>query len=158
MRLFLFSFAAAALLLSDNVATPQTKGFQLTADEKLILDLTNAARKENNVGALAANQLLTQCARLHSENQAKQQKMAHELDGKTAADRVKAIGYLYSNMGENVAYGDNPVPVRKIFEGWMNSEGHRKNILKTEFTEIGIGVGSKDGKKYYTQVFGRPRR
>ena len=84
--------------------------------------------------------------------------MAHELDGKKPSDRVKAAGYKYANTGENVAFGKGTT-VDEIFEGWMNSPGHRANILKAEFTEIGIGAAKSDtGKWYYTQNFGRPRR
>jgi len=159
MRLLMFAILAVALLASDRHLLSQSAGdFKLTDDEALILELTNAARKEEKVGPLTVNQTLTKCARLHSANQAKQMKMAHELDGKSPADRVKAIGYAYRNMGENVAYGEGAVSVQQIFEGWMKSEGHRKNILKPEFTEIGIGISIDGRKTYYTQVFGRPLR
>lgn len=157
MRLLYFSFLALALWTANPLHSQSPSSFRLTDDEKLILELTNAARKEQKLPPLTANATLTNCARLHSDNQAKQKKMAHELDGKTPVDRVKASGYLYRNMGENVAYGDGPVAVKDIFEGWMKSEGHRKNILKQEFTEIGIGVSETGRQKYYTQVFGRPR-
>jgi uncharacterized protein YkwD len=87
---------------------------------------------------------------------AKQSKMAHELDGKNAADRVKEVDYRFRSLGENVAYGQRTP--EEVMKTWMNSEHHRTNILRQQFTEIGIGVARNDkGVPYYTQVFGRPR-
>jgi uncharacterized protein YkwD len=128
----------------------------LSADEKTILDLTNKAREEKSLPPLTLNPVLTKVARAHSANQAKQEKMAHVLDGKNPADRVKEAGYKYSWVGENVAKGEN-VTVRQVFDGWMNSEHHRDNILKADYREIGIGVArNAKGEVYYTQVFGAP--
>lgn len=149
-------FLVVSLLALPTLGPAQNKTFTLTADEKRILELTNKARKEEGASPLVANPALTRCAREHSANMAKQKTMAHDLDGKTPFDRIKAIGYVYRRAGENVAYGDGPVPIDDIFDGWMKSEGHRKNILNPDFTEIGIGVGTIEQKKYYTQVFGRP--
>jgi uncharacterized protein YkwD len=128
----------------------------LNADETTILELTNKARVEKELPRLTINPLLTKAARAHSANMAKQEKMDHVLDGKNPSDRVKAAGYKYSWTGENIAVGEN-VTVQQIFDGWMNSEGHRKNILKKEYREIGVGSARNDkGEVYYTQVFGAP--
>ena len=143
--------------MSSLVAAAQSP-VKLSEDEARILELTNAARKKEGLGPLKIAPALMTAARDHSKNQAKQDKMAHELDDKKPSDRIKAAGYKYSYSGENVAYGKG-TSVDEIFEGWMNSEGHRKNILKAEFTEIGIGAAKSDtGKTYYTQNFGKPRR
>ena len=84
--------------------------------------------------------------------------MAHELDGKKPKDRVKEAGYDYSWVGENVAYGQN-TPLSTIFQGWMDSKGHRENILRKEYEELGIGIAKNDkGEVYYTQVFGTPQK
>ena len=150
------SIASLLLFASTVVAQPPAK-FALSADETKILQLANEARTKENLGPLTASPLLTEIARAHSKNQAKQDKMAHELDGKNPGDRIKAAGYAFRAYGENVAYGQN-VTLENIFEGWMKSPPHRANILKSDFTEIGIGVAGNDAKKiYYTQVFGRPK-
>ena len=103
------------------------------------------------------NTVLATTARAHSANQARQEKMAHELDGKNPGHRIRESGYQASRSGENVAThspGDMP---QAIFDGWMNSPGHRANILNPDFREIGIGVArSAMGNVYYTQVFGTP--
>lgn len=130
-----------------------------TPDEQLIFELTNKAREENKLPPLKPNAILTQVARAHSANMAKQQKMEHELDGKKPKDRVLAAGYDYHYMGENIAYGFGPgFGPREIFDGWMKSPGHRDNILKKEYREIGIGIVSDGrGGTYYTQEFGTKR-
>ncbi|MGL5944276.1 MAG: CAP domain-containing protein [Waterburya sp.] len=61
------------------------------------------------------------------------------------------MGYQYSNLGENVAQGQT-TPT-DVLDSWMNSSGHRENILNPNFTEIGVGYENN----YWTQVFGRPR-
>lgn len=159
-------FGAIALaVLPVSAQAPKAKGktdpakVDLGPIEKKIFDLTNAARKKEGLAPLKYNMVLAKPAQSHSENQAKQRKMTHELDGKNVGDRVKAAGYQYGMVGENVAYGSGPIPAEQIFEGWMNSPGHRANILRKEYTEIGLGHGvAATGEVYYTQVFGRPLR
>ena len=101
---------------------------------------------------------ICQLARAHSANMAKQEKMAHELDGKNPADRIKAAGYDYSYIAENIAVSDGESP-EGIVKAWMDSKIHKENILNDKYTEIGIGVAKNDkGETYYTQEFGTPRK
>lgn len=145
-----------ALLVGADEKKTEKPGFQLTADEQKILELTNKARAEKKLQPLIINPLLTKVARAHSANMAKKGEMNHILDGKSPADRVKMAGYDYSRVGENIAFGENAT-IPQIFTGWMESKGHRENILQEEYREIGIGIARKDkGEKYYTQVFGTP--
>src|SRR4051812_23023333 len=163
MRRLLLPLAVLFLGLA-GLARPQGSGgkVELSADERKILELTNAARKKESLAPLRPNAILMRAAREHSKNQLKQDTMAHELDGKTPFDRFKALGYAYGRAGENVAKSEGDVSVEEIFKGWMDSEGHRANILQKDFTEIGLGVASEgEGckrKSYYTQTFGRPLR
>src|SRR5262245_15553239 len=78
----------------------------LSADEKKILELTNAARQKEKLPPLLPQATLMRMAREHSRNMLKQDKMAHELDDKTPFDRLKDLGYVFSRAGENVAYGE----------------------------------------------------
>ena len=130
--------------------------FTLSEDEQGVLDRTNAERKAAGFGPLKASPKLFQAARAHSENMANQSKLEHELDGKRVADRVRALRYSYKMCGENIAWNSqNPEQVVKC---WMDSPGHRANLLMKDYTEIGIGVAKNDkGEPYWTQVFGRPR-
>jgi len=129
---------------------------KLSDAEKEVLELTNAQRKAANLPALQPNEKLLKAARSHSENMAKQQKLAHDLDDKSPFDRVKALGYEFSSCGENVAMGQRTP--KEAMESWMKSEGHRANILNSSFAEIGIGQAKDaNGQVYWTQVFGAPR-
>jgi uncharacterized protein YkwD len=143
------------LLLGDEKAEKQDAPPTLSKEEQAILDLTNKEREKEKLPPLRVNAKLLQSARAHSANMAKQNKMDHVLDGKEPKDRVKEIGYEYMHMGENVAYGQRTAA--DVLKVWMNSPGHRMNILRKEFTEIGIGVErSSKGVPYYAQVFGTP--
>ncbi|WP_131774098.1 CAP domain-containing protein, partial [Protofrankia symbiont of Coriaria myrtifolia] len=95
-------------------------------------------------------------AQRHSEDMAANSYMDHvSLDGRTMTDRATASGYRYRMLGENVAAGQNSPA--EVMDGWMNSPGHRRNILNGEFTQIGVGYarGGSYGI-YWTQVFGTP--
>lgn len=129
--------------------------FKLTEDEQAVLDATNAERKKEKLEPLTADPKLTEAARSHAANMAKQGKLDHTLDDKTFEDRAKAAGYKYSELGENIAH-DQPTP-KDVVEAWMKSEGHRKNILNADYTHIGVGVAKSDkGEPYWVQVFGTP--
>ncbi len=129
--------------------------FRLTDEEQLLIDLTNQERAKEELRPLKAHPLLMQAAREHAANMARQQKMDHVLDGKEPRDRVRQVGYRFRYLGENVASGYRTL--EGVVRGWMGSEGHRANILRSEFTEIGVGVvRDSQGKPYYTQVLATP--
>jgi uncharacterized protein YkwD len=126
----------------------------LNADEKAILSLINKEREKEGLQALTANAKLNRAARSHSLNMAKQKQMDHTLDGKGPGDRLKDEGYSFRNFGENCAKGAlSPVSAVQM---WMNSSGHKTNILTGEFIETGIGIAGSQKQKYYTQVFAVP--
>jgi uncharacterized protein YkwD len=129
---------------------------RLTEDEQAVLDLTNAARAaaEKKLPPLKANPKLMEAARKHAANMAAQDKMEHVLDDKSPADRLKAAGYKYRVFGENIAWGAKGP--KDVVAGWMDSEPHRENILKPEYTEIGVAVArNAKGEPYWVQVFGK---
>ncbi len=133
------------------------KKFELSELEKELLQLTNEERKKEKLPPLKANPLLFKVARAHAANMAKQGKMEHNLDGKTPGQRLKQAGYKYGFSGENIASGDYPLAV--VMKAWMESAGHRKNILGKNFTEIGLGiVKDPKGVPYFAQVFAKPLR
>jgi uncharacterized protein YkwD len=72
-------------------------------------------------------------------------------DGDGPGERVTAAGYRWATYGENIAKGQR-TPAQ-VMESWMNSPGHRANILNCSFEEIGIGLHDGGGP-YWTQVFG----
>ena len=103
------------------------------------------------------NAQLNQMARIQAQNMAYFQRMAHTLPNAslpTLGDRAHYVGYTYGRIAENVALGYPNAET--VVEGWMNSRGHRQNILDSGVLETGIAVArSATGGLYYCQVFGR---
>jgi uncharacterized protein YkwD len=118
-----------------------------------VVRLVNVARAGAGCAALHVDSRLTTAAQLHSQDMAKRNYFSHtSLDGRSPWDRMRAQGYAYGS-GENIAAGyTTPEAVMK---GWMNSSGHRANILNCSSKAIGVGVG-KGGSYgiYWTQDFG----
>jgi uncharacterized protein YkwD len=130
----------------------------LTKEEKIIFDLTNKAREKEKLPPLKLNATLVKVARAHSANMAKQETMAHELDGKNPSQRIKDSGYAASWGGENVGTTKGGTP-EDIFKMWMESEKHKENILRDKYEEIGIGIARNAKEEdYYTQVFAAPKK
>jgi len=134
-----------------------TTDFTLSAEEKSLLELTNAIRAREKLPLFKPHPLLFKAARDHSVNMAKQGVMDHILDGKNPDDRVRAAGYRPARLAENIAWSSGGT-IAELIQGWMDSEAHRKNILDPNLKEIGLGY-SRDakGEIYTTQVFGTRR-
>jgi uncharacterized protein YkwD len=115
----------------------------------------NEVRQKNGLNPLQNNEKLARVARNYSQKMARENFFSHvSPDGSTLAKRVRAGGISYWMVGENLFKSVNaPQPVPLAVEGWMNSPGHRANILQAEYAETGIGVW-RQGKTYYiTQLF-----
>ncbi|WP_436970854.1 CAP domain-containing protein [Micromonospora coxensis] len=120
-----------------------------------VVDLVNAERAKAGCGKLGIDDKLMTAAQRHSQDQADHQNMSHTgSDGSDAGDRLDRVGYAWRTYGENVAW--NQQTPAAVMDAWMNSPGHRANILNCAFTEIGVGVASSNGP-YWTQVFAAPR-
>ncbi|GAB3500757.1 hypothetical protein GCM10027575_00910 [Phytohabitans suffuscus] len=125
----------------------------LSAYENEVVALTNQERRANGCAPVEVNAALARAARLHSEDQARHGKMSHTgSDGSTPWQRAGRSGY-HDARSENVAMGyQTPAAV---VNAWMNSDGHRKNILNCTVTAIGVGLArAGDGTPYWTQMFG----
>ncbi len=148
---------ATLVVLAGLAADPKEKAeFKLTADEQAVLDATNAERKKAKLDPLTADPKLTEAARSHAANMARQSKLDHTLDEKTFEDRAKATGYKYQSLGENIAH--NQKTPADVVAAWMASEGHKANVLNAGFTQIGLAVAKNDrGEPYWVQVFGTPQ-
>ena len=154
----LLAVALASPPLAADDKKKDEPPFELTADEKQILEMTNAERAKEKLPPLKPNPVLTKIARAHSANMAKKGEMKHVLDGKNPAQRTADGGYDYARVAENIAVGEN-AELKDIMEGWMNSKVHRENILRTGLEEIGLGIARNDkGEVYYTQLFGTQRK
>jgi uncharacterized protein YkwD len=162
------SFAATAVsLLLGGCAIPNAtpavspsrppNASSYSATEGRIFDLINAQRRHQGLPALVYNPQLDRMAKIQAENMAHFQKMAHTLPDAqlpTLGDRAHYVGYPFGRLAENVALGYPSA--ESVVEGWMNSTGHRRNILSRDVSETGIGIArSAAGGLYYCQVFGR---
>jgi uncharacterized protein YkwD len=140
---------------ASPTGTAEPPGFRLSKDEQALLDLTNKARQKEGLRPLKANAKLFEAARKHSANMARQQHLSHTLDGKNVGDRLREVRYRGFGWGENVATGQS-TPSEAI-ETWLDSPGHRKNMLSRSYREIGLGIAKdEDGGLYWTQVFATP--
>ena len=130
--------------------------------EQRVFELTNQERLNAGLLALTYNYQLEVAAESHSQDMALQDYFDHNgLDGSSPFDRIEATGYNYSWAAENIAAGQTTP--EQVVNGWMNSPGHRANILNTNLTEIGVGyyylgndTGNENFNHYWTQNFGTP--
>lgn len=143
---------------SDPVSPPQPRPPTppaVKSDADQIIDITNQERASRGLGALRGNDRLHQAAQAYAEFMAAADKLSHSLDG-NVWDRIEHVGYAYSTCGENIAW--NYSSPTQVMQGWMDSAGHRANILNNAFREIGVGIAvNARGEKYHCQVFGTPR-
>ncbi|TQK51071.1 uncharacterized protein YkwD [Streptomyces sp. SLBN-118] len=124
--------------------------------EAQVLSLVNKERAAAGCSPLTSNAKLTKAADDYSDVMADSGVMSHTgPDGSTMAGRVEAAGYAWSTLGENIAQGQSDAAA--VMDAWMNSPGHRANILNCSFKEIGIGVHFGDGGPWWTQDFGASR-
>ncbi len=141
---------------TTNAAGGRAADVTLTDDLATLIELTNVERTKQGLAALTPDATLMSVARGHSDNQARLNTMAHTLEGVTFFQRIEQAGYRYRAVGENVAAGQR-TPAEAVRD-WMNSPGHRANILNAQFTQIGVGIAKSatTGMLYYTQNFGTP--
>lgn len=131
-------------------------GVDVAAWEQEVFDLVNQIREENGLSPFVYNETLAETARAHSQDMVDRNFFDHyNPDGQSPFDRMKANGIRYSMAAENIAAG-YPSP-EAVVEGWMNSEGHRANILGG-CKELGVGLALGGSYGYYwTQCFATVR-
>ncbi|KAK9768863.1 hypothetical protein K7432_000197 [Basidiobolus ranarum] len=119
-------------------------------DLQKMLTLVNQQRQQNGVKPLKLDNRLVQAAQKHTDYQARVGQMTHDEPGRPLSTRVTETGFKWRSIGENVAQGYTSIET--VMEGWMNSAGHRRNILNSQFTSFGSGYVAN--RHYWTQVFG----
>jgi uncharacterized protein (TIGR03000 family) len=123
----------------------------LGPDGQKVLELVNQERQKAGLPAYKVSVKLSCAARGHSANMAKQNVLSHQLDGQSAPQRIAATGYRFVDFGENIATARTPA---EVVRNWMNSAGHRQNILEPKYKEIGVGLTpGRNGRKFWTLVF-----
>jgi uncharacterized protein YkwD len=157
--------APAAPQSVEPQAIPQTKTGEAsgaetaqvepTADERAIIEGTNAERKKAALKPLKVDPALSRAARAHAEAMAKANELNHMLHGKTMDDRLAAVDFEFLQAGENIAQGAR-TPAEAVSD-WMNSPGRKANILTAGYERTGVGVAtSAAGERFWCQVFGTP--
>jgi len=149
---------ATPVKATPTKATPvkATTAPALSADSKLekeVFTLVNQERAKQGLAALKENVELSKVARTKSEDMAKNNYFSHTSPTYGSPfDMMKQFGITYTAAGENIAMGQPTAT--SVMNGWMNSPGHRANILSKDFTEIGVGLAKNaNGSIYWTQDF-----
>lgn len=122
-----------------------------------VLERTNQARARYGLAPVTMHPRLQQAALLHSQDQAANGRMSHAgSDGSTLGQRITAAGYGWRLIAENVAAGQRTAA--SVTDAWLNSPGHRANMLDPRLVHIGIAVAhSADGTPYWTMDLATPR-
>lgn len=129
-------------------AAETTEG--ITETEQKVIELTNAERRKNGLSDLKADSALSNVAREKSKDMKAKNYFSHTSPTYGSPfDMMRDFGITYNTAGENIAMGQRSP--EEVVQAWMNSEGHRKNILNGNFTHIGVGY-VEDGN-YWTQMF-----
>jgi uncharacterized protein YkwD len=136
--------------MNTNLASSSIADLEQAANQQI-----NQYRASKKLSPLNVDRRISQQARIHSLNMASGKvKFSHDgFDG-----RAKAIAIPYQSVAENVAYNMGfSDPVRNAVDGWIKSEGHRKN-MEGQFNLTGIGIAKNaKGEYYFTQLFVRSR-
>lgn len=124
-----------------------------------VASLTNEERIVNGLPPLVVSPFLTEAAQLKADDMAAHSYYAHTgPDGKTMLDWMHEVGYTYLNAGENLVI--DRTTASQAVDAWMNSPDHRANILRPQFTQLGIGVAEGEYQGIHTifvvQEFGTP--
>ncbi|WP_369394966.1 sigma-70 family RNA polymerase sigma factor [Streptomyces sp. CG1] len=131
---------------------PQTQPDPANVADQVVA-LVNKERSAAGCGPLTENPQLQKAAQGHSDDMAARHFFDHtNPDGMDPGQRITAAGYQWSTYGENIAQGQQTAAA--VMNSWMNSPGHRANILNCSFKDIGVGVHKGDGGPWWTQDFG----
>lgn len=156
--------AAATLPPSDNILQSSTTYTtyvpivirRLPTPEEKLIALINTERSQRGINPVQVDPLLMQMAENHSYDMVNRKFFSHtNPDGDDPGDRLDNIDYDWLTYGENIGGGQKTA--QDIFDAWMDSPGHRDNLLNPHLTEIGIGygVGGPYGH-YWTAILAKP--
>ncbi|MGL4570651.1 MAG: CAP domain-containing protein [Clostridium sp.] len=140
---------------SNNVSN--SSNFMAQVESK-IFEKVNAERAKAGVPKLSYNNTMQKYARIKSQDMGDRNYFDHtDPNGNLITAKMKADGVSYRAWGENIAYiggvSDADALANQFMTNWMNSPGHRQNILSTNFTGIGVGVYKSGDRVYATQEF-----
>ncbi|WP_333859008.1 CAP domain-containing protein [Clostridium sp.] len=128
----------------------------ISAEANEVIRLVNVERSKNGLSPLKANAELSKVATAKAQDMIDKGYFSHTSPTYGSPfDMMTKFGITYTAAGENIAYGQKDAA--EVMDSWMNSSGHRANILNSNFTEIGVGVAKdKNGTPYWVQMFINP--
>lgn len=147
-------FLSAATITTPLLFSVETASAncRISATASQVAQLTNQVRAKYRLRPLRFNCRLYNAAQRHTIDMVNSNRISHRgSDGSSVGSRVKRSGYKFSAVAENVAQGQRTPS--QVVNSWMNSPGHRRNILNPQYTDIGVGYANN----YWTQVFAKPR-
>ncbi|HGZ2668848.1 TPA: CAP domain-containing protein [Clostridioides difficile] len=124
-----------------------------SAYQKEVVDLVNIERAKAGLNPLTLDSSISNVATKKSQDMIDNNYFSHNSPTYGSPfDMLKKFGISYKTAGENIAMGQKTP--KEVVNAWMNSEGHRKNIMNPNFSKIGVGVAQKSGGSiYWTQIF-----
>ena len=146
--MFLFISCASAEITEGD---EDTVNLSTTDMERQVVEIVNAERAKLNLAPLTIDESLMKSCDIRARELVKN--FSHTRpDGSSCFTSIETS---YNAVGENIAYGQNNAQV--VMDGWMNSKGHRENILSDKYTHIGVGCYKKDNILYWVQLFIRKK-
>lgn len=123
--------------------------------QRQLLAATNREREARGLSPLKWNDALAEAARRHNQVMVEHQTISHQFPGEPSLPtRVTRAGAHFSALAENVAEAPDPTQIHTL---WMNSPGHRANILDGDMDSIGIAVAERNGEYYAVEDFSKTK-
>lgn len=138
------------LIYPGQVLTIPQQDTTVSSRESEVIRLVNEIRVKNGLNPLRANWELSRVARYKSQDMADNRYFSHTSPTYGSPfQMINAFGLSFQTAGENIAYGQ--ASAQAVVDSWMNSSGHRANILNASYTQIGVGYAANG--RYWTQMF-----
>lgn len=143
---------------ASPVALPTGATEEIREQELAIAEGVNDERQAQGLATLEWRGDLARVAREYSRRMLDEGFFDHvSPEGESIADRVRDAGITFTAVGENLYQGDGPLDhVSTAVDGWMDSPGHRENILREVFTQTGVGLARQGDRVIATQIFLTP--
>ncbi|MGW8365279.1 CAP domain-containing protein [Streptomyces wedmorensis] len=147
---------AVSAAVAPTAVAPAAAGAKARQFVEEVVELANTERERAGCGPLRSENRLRTAAQGHADDMAARGYYEHHTpEGRDAGDRITGAGYVWSTWGENIHRG--PRTPAHAMEDWMNSPGHRANILNCAFRDIGVGVTLTSNGPWWVQDFGARR-
>ena len=145
-----FSFSVRPGYTRPSTGTPSQSAAASSSYTEQVVSLVNAERAKQGLPALTVSAKVRQAAQTRA-GELKSSFSHTRPNGASCFTALREAGVSYTRAGENIAYGQSTPEA--VVQTWLNSPGHRANILSGSFTAIGVGYTVQNGTAYWTQFF-----